>query len=111
MVYLKPFSDVAIPLSTPMDPEPEATPMDSEPESTPMDSESDPDEFENRVEAYIIRREEQAFIRGYEEAQSRCRLSMTCKAMVRPLSYPLQARIVELAFGSRGDGKQLCLVH
>ena len=95
MVYLKPFSDVAIPLSTPMDPEPEATPTDSEPESSPTDSESD--EFDRRVEAYLIRREEQAFIRGYEEAQSRLRLSMTCKSMVRPLSYPLQARIVELA--------------
>ena len=71
--------------------------MDSEPESTPTDSESDSDEFDKRVEAYIIRQEEQAFIRGYEEAQSRLRLSMTCKSMVRPLSYPLQARIVELA--------------
>jgi len=42
-------------------------------------------------------KEELEFMRGYEEAQSRLRLSMTCKSMVRPLAYPLQARIVELA--------------
>ena len=41
--------------------------------------------------------EELEFVRGYEEAQSRCRLSMTCKSMIRPVPYPLQARIVELA--------------
>ncbi len=74
-----------------MDSDTGSTPSDSE---SPMDSES---EFEYRVEAYIIQREEEVFMRGYEEAQSRLRLSMTCKSMVRPLPYPLQARIVELA--------------
>ena len=33
---------------------------------------------------------------SYEEAQSRLRLSMTCSGLVRPLSYPLYPRIVEL---------------
>ena len=37
------------------------------------------------------------FVTGYEEAQSRLRLSMTCRDMMRPLTYPLEARIVELA--------------
>ena len=34
---------------------------------------------------------------AYEEAQSRLRLSMICKDMVRPLSYDLHVRILELA--------------
>ena len=33
---------------------------------------------------------------SYEEVQSRLRLSMLCKACVRPRGYPLNARIVEL---------------
>ena len=33
---------------------------------------------------------------GYQEAQCRLRMSMLCRSMVRPLRYPLQARIVEL---------------
>ena len=33
----------------------------------------------------------------YEEAQSRLRLSMICRATVRELTYPLDWRIVELA--------------
>ncbi len=84
-------------LSTLMDPEPEASPSGSESDSTPTSYESDSDDFESRVEAYILGKEEDSFTRGYEEAQSRCRLSMLCKAMVRPPIYPLQARIVELA--------------
>ena len=76
--------------------------MDSDTGSTPSDSESPQRwilnlNFEYLVEAYIIQREEEVFMRGYEEAQSRCRLSMTCKSMIRPVPYPLQARIVELA--------------
>ena len=35
--------------------------------------------------------------RAYEEAQSRLRLSMICKDMVRPLTYDLHVRILELA--------------
>ena len=34
---------------------------------------------------------------AYEECQSRLRLSCACRANVRPLAYPLQARIVELS--------------
>ena len=34
---------------------------------------------------------------AYEEAQSRLRLSMTCTELVRPLSYELHVRILELA--------------
>ena len=33
---------------------------------------------------------------SYEEAQSRLRMSTLCKDLVRPLPYPLPARIVEL---------------
>ncbi len=84
-------------LPTMMEPEPEAAPSGSESECTPTSYESDSDDFESRVEAYILGKEEDSFARGYEEAQSRCRLAMLCKAMVRPPTYPLQARIVELA--------------
>ncbi len=90
-------------LSTLMDPEPEASPSGSESDSTTTSYESDSADFTFlRVEAYLLGKEEESFIRGYEEAQSRCRLSMLCKAMVRPLKYPLQARIVELA-GEKGS--------
>ena len=34
---------------------------------------------------------------SYEEAASRLRVSMLCKAMVRPTSYTFRARIVELS--------------
>ena len=34
---------------------------------------------------------------SYDEAASRLRMSTLCRAMVRPLCYPLQARIVELS--------------
>ena len=34
---------------------------------------------------------------AYEEAQSRLRLSCTCKEMTRSISYPLTIRIIELA--------------
>ena len=34
---------------------------------------------------------------AYEEAQSRLRLSCTCKEMTRSISYPLTMRIIELA--------------
>ena len=37
------------------------------------------------------------FLASYEQAQSRLRLSMTCRALVRPLDYPLPWRIVEWA--------------
>ncbi len=41
-------------------------------------------------------REEAQSTASYEEAQSRLRLSMLCKATVRPIGYPFAARIVEL---------------
>ena len=34
---------------------------------------------------------------AYEEAQTRLRLSMTCKDLRRNLSYPLMNRIIELS--------------
>ena len=34
---------------------------------------------------------------SYEEAQSRLRLSCTCKDLKRPIYYPLTNRIVEMA--------------
>ena len=75
--------------------------MDSASEfSSDSDSESASDsecEFDRRLVAWMREREEQEFTRGYEEAQSRLRLSMTCKEMVRPLTHPLLPRIVELA--------------
>ena len=43
-------------------------------------------------------KEEQA---GYEEAQSRLRMSCLCRDSVRPLQYPLWLRIVELARASQ----------
>ena len=40
---------------------------------------------------------EKKYAHAYEEAQSRLRLSCTCKEMTRPLTYPLTSRILELA--------------
>ena len=37
------------------------------------------------------------FIAGYQEAQTRLRMSTLCRDTVRPLAYPLWPRIVELA--------------
>ena len=42
-------------------------------------------------------REEQFFLPGYYEAQTRLRTPYLCKDMVRPLSTPLVERIVALA--------------
>ena len=39
----------------------------------------------------------QDFIAGYEEAQSRLRMSVLCRDTAKPLAYPLWPRIVELA--------------
>ena len=43
------------------------------------------------------REQEQAFMAGYLEAQAKQRTACLCKDMVRPLSTPLDARIVALA--------------
>ena len=48
------------------------------------------------------------FDAGYEEAQSRLRMSMLCKDCVRPLAYPLSARIVELSILTRKLVKAPC---
>ena len=43
------------------------------------------------------RQEDQKFNAGYEEAQSRLRMSMCCKSLVHPIQTPLQTRVVDLA--------------
>ena len=50
---------------------------------------------------------EEFYVHAYEEAQSRLRLSCTCKEMTRPLTYPLTSRILELAsaFGLADDAR------
>ena len=50
---------------------------------------------------------------AYEEAQSRLRLSCTCKGMTRPLTYPLTSRILELAlaFGLADDHASSAKLH
>ena len=57
-----------------------------------MDSD---DEFERWERQWERERDEQEFMPGYEAAQSRLRLSMTCREMVSNLS--LELRILELA--------------
>ena len=59
-------------------------------------------------EQYLMWLEAQARLEdaSYEEAQSRLRMSTLCKDCVRQLSYPLPARIVELAFQLKGRLKQ-----
>ena len=51
---------------------------------------------ENRLE-FLLERDEQEFMPGYLEAQTRLRTSYACRDMVRPLSTPLDARIVAMA--------------
>ena len=48
------------------------------------------------------RRQKTRMDASYEEAQSRLRMSTLCTDRVRQLSYPLPARIVELASSARG---------
>ena len=57
-----------------------------------MDSD---DEFDRWERQYERERDDQEFMPGYEAAQSRLRLSMTCKDMVS--NKPLELRILELA--------------
>ena len=45
-----------------------------------------------------IRREEEEILPGYYDAQTRLRTSYACKDLVRPLSTPLDERIVALAY-------------
>ena len=59
--------------------------------------ESSDDEFEQWERQYEYARDEQEIAPGYEAAQSRLRLSMTCRDMVRPVPGTLDLRIIELA--------------
>ena len=64
--------------------------------------------WEDEVDMYFrmlrVRQEEvQKFMAGYDEAQSRLRLSCLCRSSVRPLTYPLFLRIVELAIVKNVD--------
>lgn len=57
--------------------------------------EEDEDEFRERM--FEIEREEQQFLPGYYEAQTRLQTSYLCKEMVRPLSTPLDDRALAMA--------------
>ena len=59
--------------------------------------ENEEEEDELRERMFEIEREEQEFLPGYLEAQTRLRTSYACKEMVRPLSTPLDERIVTMA--------------
>ena len=48
-------------------------------------------------DAIMAARDEQEFMPGYLEAQTRLRTAYACKEMVRPLSTPLDHRIVAMA--------------
>jgi hypothetical protein len=65
------------------------------------EAEDDEDEADDEDDAddenEDIFREEQAFLPGYHEAQTRLRTAYLCKDMVRPLSTPLDDRITALA--------------
>ena len=56
-----------------------------------MDSD---DEFDQWEQQWERERDDQEFMPGYEEAQSRLRLSMTCRDMVS--NKPLEICIIEL---------------
>ena len=57
-----------------------------------MDSD---DEFDQWEQQWERERDDQEFMPGYEEAQSRLRLSMTCRELVS--NKPLEICIIELA--------------
>ena len=64
------------------------------------------DEEEKRLE-FLLERDAQEFEQfeaGYLEAQTRLRTSYACRDMVRPLSTPLQDRIVSMASIVNGGG-------
>ena len=55
------------------------------------------EEDEERRLEFLLERDEQQFLPGYLEAQTRLRTSYACRDMVRPLSAPLDERIVTMA--------------
>ena len=57
-----------------------------------MDSDDEFDQWERQWER---ERDDQEFMPGFEEAQSRLRLSMTCRELVN--NKPLEICIIELA--------------
>ena len=61
------------------------------------------DEEEKRLQ-FLLDREAEEFEAGYLEAQTRLRTSYACRDMVRPLSTPLQDRIVSMASVANGGG-------
>ena len=68
-----------------------------------MDSD---DEFDQWEQQWERERDDQEFMPGYEEAQSRLRLSMTCNDMVS--NKPLEICIIELAaLKTRGSVKSV----
>ena len=67
-----------------------------------MFQEEDEDELRERM--FEIEREEQEFLPGYLEAQTRLRTSYVCTDMVRPLSMSLDDRIVTMAGIVNGGG-------
>ena len=60
--------------------------------------------WEERRLQILLDREAQEFEAGYLEAQTRLRTSYACRDMVRPLSTPLQDRIVSMASIVNGGG-------
>ena len=62
------------------------------------------DDEETRLEFLLARDEAREFLAGYLEAQTRLRTSYACRDMVRPLSTPLQDRIVSMASIVNGGG-------
>ena len=65
-----------------------------------MFQEEDEDEGERMFE---IERDEQELLPGYYDAQTRLRTSYACKEMVRPLSTPLDDRIMAMALIINGQ--------
>ena len=61
------------------------------------------DEEERRLQ-FLLDREAEEFEAGYLEAQTRLRTSYACREMVRPVSTPLQDRIVSMASIVNGGG-------
>ncbi len=84
-----------------------AAPSGSESETTTTSS--DTDEFEARVEAYLLGRDEESVDREYEEAQARCSWAMACTALQLPPKFPLQAWIAALAGKTYAHAMANCL--
>jgi hypothetical protein len=63
-------------------------------------------DYDDWEQQYERERDDQEFMPGYEAAQSRLRLSMTCKDMVS--NQPLELCILELA-AFKNDGRHIAL--